>query len=180
MSLSTTESRDEKVGRLAALIASKGSRFNELKLDQLLKLAGEADVSIDIEDEDGVSNLRAANGCNKRTAEFPVEETQVSKRRGAIQESLDGDSQRPVIRFPPEKPIVNLPRATISSPLLRQPQPPPLTPAQPMSWAARMSGSWIECGRPTRKQSEGEMTETVRPCHLSLFSRTDADRISLK
>ena len=47
---SPRESRDDKIGRLATLIATKSSSFNDLKLDQLLKLAGEADVCIDMEE----------------------------------------------------------------------------------------------------------------------------------
>ena len=157
MSPSTNESRDDKISRLAGLIATKGSRFNDLKLDQLLKLAGEADVSIDVEEEDGVPSVRAANGGKKRAAEFPDEEQQVPKRQGAIDESLHGDSQRPVDKFPP--PI----------------------PAQPVSWAARVASQPAPRAvshLPLQRRSERKMTEIVRHCHPSMFSRTDADRTS--
>jgi hypothetical protein len=46
--------------------------------------------------------------------------------------AFDGDYQRPVIHFPREKPIVKLPQEVV-----RVQPPPPATPTQPMSWAAR-------------------------------------------
>lgn len=170
----TSESRDDKVGRLAALIATKGSRFNDLKLDQLRKLAGEADVCIDIEEEDGIFNVRAANGGKKRAAEFPDEEQQVPKRRGAIDSSPDGESQRPVVKFPPTQPIQPMSwAARVSS------HPVPRAVAQPVAqtqnWQERFSGLFAKDPKGpapalavapiSQRRSERKMTEIVRHSH---------------
>ena len=44
----TNASRNEQLLHLVRLITTNGNQFNELRMEQLLKMAGQADVSIDI------------------------------------------------------------------------------------------------------------------------------------
>ena len=44
----TNASRNEQLLHLVRLITTNGNQFNELRMEQLLKMAGQADISIDI------------------------------------------------------------------------------------------------------------------------------------
>ena len=56
------ESRNDKIVRLFGLIATNGNQFNDLKLEQLLKIAGQPDINIEIDQDNfGAVNEPAAD-----------------------------------------------------------------------------------------------------------------------
>jgi hypothetical protein len=87
------ESRNDKIVRLFGLISANGSQYNDLKVEQLLKIAGQPDISIEIyQDDVGASEVPAAKVITitggsdtrgtKRASDVSTNIGQPAKRRG--------------------------------------------------------------------------------------------------
>lgn len=87
------ESRNAKIVRLMGIITTNGSQCNDLKLEQLFRIAGQPDISIEIDQDDGDAlsqpdpneNMVSDSSLTrrkKRTSDVSVNKEQPAKRRG--------------------------------------------------------------------------------------------------